>query len=31
MKKKLTGKKAQMLDGNIQALEEGFQEAGALV
>lgn len=24
MKKKLTGKKAQMLDGNIQALEQGF-------
>jgi len=28
MKKKLTGKKAAMLEGNIQALEEGFQEAG---
>ncbi len=25
MKKKLTGKKASMLDGNIQALEEGFE------
>ncbi len=24
MKKKLTGRKAQMLDGNIQALEKGF-------
>ena len=24
MKKKLTGKKAQMFEGNVQALEEGF-------
>ena len=27
MKKKLTGKKATMLDSNIQALEEGFETA----
>ena len=31
MKKKLTGKKAKMLDGNIQALEEGFAEVNAFI